>query len=215
MTRDELIERLRERRFDLDAAFALWDEQNNYENGTAIETEILRIHRLLARERPGSALVSRVTDIVHAAGNAARGRRLIAEVDAFVEDLEQELDESTSTAHVGVHGELLDLARRCLTDEGQPIASAMVAGAVLANHLRALCALHKLVVKPGRGMIHPGLEQYRIALHSTGKLERVENREIEVWQQLRNDAAHHRPVDAGAVGRMVDGIEGFMENNPA
>ena len=97
-----------------------------------------------------------------------------------------------------------------LHSEGYHLAAASIAGAVLEDSLRQLCAKHD-VTWNGDSSINKLNE----ALRNKRIYAQEQWREIQFWGDLRNKVDHHRfvdpdDIDRNQVERMIDGIRHFV-----
>jgi hypothetical protein len=94
-----------------------------------------------------------------------------------------------------------------LLDAGYTEAAATLAGAALELGLRRVADKHGIAVDHLRG-IGPLNE----ALAKAGEYSGLRQRQIDVWRQIRNAAAHgdHAAYDAAQVRAMVDGAQVFL-----
>jgi hypothetical protein len=113
-----------------------------------------------------------------------------------------------------IHGEtftnFLEMASHLLR-EGYKDAAAVIAGGVLEQHLRALCA--KLGVDPAPTQINP----LNAALYSANAYELAYQKHILGWSDIRNNAAHgsYSAVDKRLVELMIEGVNHFILKHPA
>lgn len=158
------------------------------------------------------ALVLKATGLDDA-GDTERGIQFFRSyVSAAIDDVRDGWETDYMAAARGhVEGDLLGLAEELLTTTNpSPMAAAMVAGAVLENHLRALCAKHGITPKE-RG-ISAANDPLKGPAYS-----KTQWREVQVWGDLRNAADHHdvEEFHADKVPAMVDGVRRFVEAYPA
>jgi hypothetical protein len=219
MTNDEFIAAVAARRAELAAAAAKYTSNNwTYENARDVEEKVYRAHRLLAKMRPGSAILARFERGIREANNVtALAPGLAADLGAYLADLQDGVDEATAAPRALAHGELLDLARRLHDDESEPMAAAMVVGAVLENHLRALCQGRAEVQLGQPRRAHSTLNDYAMALRRADVVTAAMMRQFDAWIALRNAAAHHREdqFHPEHVQGMIDGIAALVETHPA
>ena len=109
--------------------------------------------------------------------------------------------------------ELVSQARRLADDRGvHPAAFVLLAGAALELSLRGL-AIDQEVEIAGR----PSINAYAAALRSARLLSPLEKKQIDVWAEVRNLAAHGlideiRSEDAIS---MLDGVNAFLVKREA
>jgi hypothetical protein len=106
-----------------------------------------------------------------------------------------------------VFGDFLDMADH-LHSQGYKDAAASIAGAVLEDALRELHLKHvgEWEGESRIGKLNEGLKQ-------AGLYGQAVWRQIQVWADIRNDAAHGHfaNVDTTAVQQMIGGIRAFVE----
>jgi hypothetical protein len=130
-------------------------------------------------------------------------------LEATAEDVSDGWDyDPVAAGRVQAEEGLLDVAQGLLLSS--PLAAAMVAGAVLENHLRSLCTTRGLIPKD-RG-ISSANDKLKGPVY-----EKVQWREIQVWGDLRNAADHHdlTQFDEAKVPGMIAGIRLLIETHPA
>jgi site-specific recombinase XerD len=105
--------------------------------------------------------------------------------------------------------DLLDQVDRLLGDpQTIPIAPVALAGAALEQHLRRLCEIHHAEVKG-----EPSIDRYKGALIRVKKLPSKAAKRIEVWADLRNDAAHgRRDITRDEAREMAAAVRRFIES---
>jgi site-specific recombinase XerD len=111
-------------------------------------------------------------------------------------------------------GSILDTADDFLSDAGiEPAIPTVVAGVALEIHLREMCQANELEVA-GRKR---GIGAYCDALKDKGILPKAVWRQVYVWDDLRNKAAHGEldGLDRESADGMVRGIRRFLARYPA
>jgi HEPN domain-containing protein len=115
-----------------------------------------------------------------------------------------------------IHGEtfsdFLDMASHLLGEKYKD-AAAVIAGGVLEQHLRALCAKHGITPIPtSLNALNNRLYRQPSASYSSQVMKQVT-----AWADIRNDAAHghYDKVNEKQVEFMIDGIKHFMLTHPA
>jgi hypothetical protein len=112
-----------------------------------------------------------------------------------------------------------------LLENGYRLASAVVAGAALEEHVRLLASAHGLALeepnkrKPGK-MRHREASALRDELYASKKvITSGERTQLQAWMDLRNEAAHNKDEfkhrTDGDVERMIEGTREFMVRHPA
>lgn len=84
-----------------------------------------------------------------------------------------------------VFGELIEQAEH-LHKEGYYLASAVISGAILEEHLRKLCAKHASIVLSAK----PKLDAMNTELVKAGEYNSLQQKEVTLWAGVRNSAAH-------------------------
>lgn len=112
-------------------------------------------------------------------------------------------------AAVDVFGDLLEMAEY-LHGERYHLPAAAVAGAVLEDSLRKLCARHG-VTWTG----HSSISLLNDALHKAQVYTKTQWRQIQAWGDLRNAVDHHNftdpaDIDPNDVKRMIEGVRDFI-----
>jgi hypothetical protein len=123
--------------------------------------------------------------------------------------------------HAAVFDDLVGQAEYFL-DEGHRLPAAVVSGAALEEHLRQLAAKHGIATTTtnAAGKTRPRkASELNDDLHKAKAYSQPEWRQVQVWLDLRNYAAHADPdfknrADAD-VRSMVDGIRAFIVKYPA
>lgn len=133
-------------------------------------------------------------------------------LSAAAADIQDGLIDLDAMHRLQTHEDLLGIARELLaTVESSPIAAAMIAGAVMENHLRRMCRTRELHAES------KGLSAMNSALKSKGVYPKPQWSQLEAWIHVRNAAVHHDEVgfQAVLVPGMVDGLDGFIRRYPA
>jgi hypothetical protein len=123
--------------------------------------------------------------------------------------------------HAAVFDDLLAQAEYYV-DEGHLLPAAVVSGAALEEHMRQLAKKHGL---PTATTSAKGKSQPRKAaelnddLHKATAYAQPEWRQVQVWLDLRNEAAHGKPEfkarTEGDIRPMAEGIRAFLAKHPA
>jgi hypothetical protein len=110
-----------------------------------------------------------------------------------------------------VFAELIGQAQYLL-DEGFFQPSAVVAGAVLEDHLRKLCAKHPSITLPNK----PKLDGMNAELAKAGEYNVLVQKQVTVWADVRNKAAHGKWTEftRGDVEDMLRGVLRFLTEYP-
>jgi len=123
--------------------------------------------------------------------------------------------------HASMFDDLLGQAQG-LFDGGYLQAAVVVAGATLESHLRELAPRHQIAItdKKHNKTVARMASALNDDLHANAKAyTKTEFRQVQVWIDLRNEAAHGKPEfknrTANDVGSMITGIREFMVRNPA
>jgi hypothetical protein len=145
-----------------------------------------------------------------------RVRPLYATVNAIRQDMKNGWFESIEAlAHGDAFNDLLSQAKELL-DNSFAQAAAVISGCALETHLRQLCD------KAGIPIFGPDgkrikVERMRSTLLSQSKIKDYEARQVAVWLNIRNSAAHSEAdqFDPPTVNSMIEGIGTFIERYPA
>lgn len=117
----------------------------------------------------------------------------------------------TELVHADLFSDFLEMAEYFL-QEGYKDPAAVLAGGVLEEHLRKLCAKHCLTVSP-----KPKLDTMNADLAKAGAYAKGDQKQVTAWADLRNDAAHgkYENYRKEMVELMLAGVRGFISRNPA
>lgn len=122
-----------------------------------------------------------------------------------------------------VHGELfadfLEMAQHLL-DSGFKDAAAVIGGSALEAHVRSLClkAGVSIEIQKADGTLSPKkADQMNSELAAKGCYEKLDQKSITAWLDLRNKAAHGKygEYSAEQVALLVAGVRDFIRRNPA
>jgi len=123
--------------------------------------------------------------------------------------------------HASMFDDLLGQAQG-LWESNHLQAAVVVAGATLESHLRELAAKHQVPTTEQKHnkTVTRMASALNDELHAKAKAySTTEFRQVQVWIDLRNEAAHGRDEFKGRtandVGSMITGIREFMVRNPA
>lgn len=132
-------------------------------------------------------------------------------LDALKEDFDGGLlSNIRGIVRAEVFSDLLDQARH-LYDEGYTLAAAVIAGAVLEEHLRKLCAKHPSITLPPK----PKLDTMNSELARIGEYDKLVQKEVTVWAGVRNAAAHGNPFEIEQADNLLNGTLRFINSHPA
>jgi hypothetical protein len=114
--------------------------------------------------------------------------------------------------HSDLFSDFLEMTEYLLEDEGLKDPAAVLAGGVLEEHLRQLCAKHSVAL-PSK----PTLDAMNTELKKQGVYGGNEQKQVTAWVAIRNSAAHAKYGDytAEQVRLMVQGIRQFISTYPA
>lgn len=117
--------------------------------------------------------------------------------------------------HADLFGDFLDMAQHLL-QEGYKDAAAVLAGGVLEEHLRKLCA------KNGVPAIDPAgrprkADAMNADLAGATAYSKLDQKNVTAWLGLRNDAAHgnYAAYVADQVGLLIQAVRDFVTRVPA
>ena len=114
--------------------------------------------------------------------------------------------------HSDLFSDFLEMAEYLLEDDGLKDPAAVLAGGVLEEHLRKLCAKHIVPLSP-----KPKLEVMNADLKKQGVYGGNEQKQVTAWAAIRNSAAHAQYADytAEQVRLMLQGLRHFLGSYPA
>lgn len=108
--------------------------------------------------------------------------------------------------------DLMNLVTGMLHEEDiHPAAPIVLAGALLEAHLRELCDARGLAVKDG------SISKYNQALKADNLYRQHQWRQLDAWNDLRNEAAHGRRLDELTMDQartLAEGVSKFMQEYP-
>jgi hypothetical protein len=120
--------------------------------------------------------------------------------------------------HGDLFGDMLEGAAH-LREEGWKDPAAVIAGSVLEQHLRELCAKHSKysinVEKPDGSP--KKADTLNSELAAVGAYSKLDQKSVTAWLDLRNKAAHgkYSEYETSQVAMMIDGIRDFVRRCPA
>jgi hypothetical protein len=114
--------------------------------------------------------------------------------------------------HSDLFSDFLEMAEYLLEDEKLKDPAAVLAGSVLEEHLRKLCAKHSVSLPT-----KPKLDTMNGDLKKQGVYGGIDQKQVTYWAGIRNSAAHGQYTDYTAVQvrEMVQGIRNFISRYPA
>ena len=109
-----------------------------------------------------------------------------------------------------VFADFFQMAESLLGSPYHPAAAATLAGGVLEEHLRSMCARRGISLKKDSGR-DKSLGSLNEALAAAKVYIAVKKQQVEAWIKLRNAAAHGRwdEVEEDDVRRMLEGVRSF------
>ena len=117
--------------------------------------------------------------------------------------------------HADVFADFLEMADYLLS-EGYKDPAAVLAGGVLEESLR------KLAIKNGVDILNQGGEPRKASslnddLTKTGLYNKLEQKSVTAWLDLRNKAAHgkYEEYDKNQVQQLIQGVRDFLTRHPA
>jgi hypothetical protein len=113
--------------------------------------------------------------------------------------------------HADVFSGFLEMSEY-FSDEGYKDAAAMIAGGVLEEHLRKLCARCGITYAD-----RPNLNTMNADLAKKASYTKNDQQQVTAWARYRNDAAHanYGNYTSGEVKLMIAAIRDFISRNPA
>lgn len=117
--------------------------------------------------------------------------------------------------HADLSSDYLEQASNLL-ESGYRDAAAVMIGAVLEQHLRALAAKAGIAVTKPDGS-YKKLDGLNSELAAAGVLSKAEQKDVTAWSALRNDAAHgnYDNYDGPRVHLFLAGVRLFYQRHPA
>jgi hypothetical protein len=137
-------------------------------------------------------------------------------LNALREDYRSGFSQSVEElVHADVFGDFLEMAQELLDKKYQDPA-AVITGSVLEEHLRKLCDLNGVPVLDASGKPFKA-DFLNAELVKAGVYNKLEQKQVTAWLDLRNKAAHghYQEYDATQVALMLEGVRGFLVKHPA
>jgi hypothetical protein len=153
--------------------------------------------------------------------DAAERRRssvneLASVAQGLLEDIEAGYHQTVAEViHADVFADFLDMASELQTKRYKD-AAAVIAGSSLEEHLRKLAEKHKVDTVKSDGQP----KKATVLNDNLVKAEaytRLEARQVDAWQAIRNAAAHgeYEEYDHQQVAALISGVRDFMVKHPA
>jgi hypothetical protein len=181
-----------------------------------IKTRMLAaIHRIAPGDNPYTRATQNLTEgyqgfagfaVVELAG-VLRGLR--ADVDAgYMQTLEE-------LVHADLFADFLEMADE-LQHSGYKDAAAVIAGSTLEEHLRKLAQKNEVATDKPDGAPKKA-DTLNADLAGAGAYNRLEQKSVTAWLDLRNSAAHGKydDYDHRQVASLIQGVRDFMMRRPA
>jgi len=133
---------------------------------------------------------------------------------AYSEDLLTSISEQI---HKELFSDFLEMAEHLLKENPDyKVASAVLAGGVLEEHLRKLCQKNDIPIDKSNGDPR-STNDLNQSLYGANIYTKTEMKGITTWYGYRTDAAHGKPFDhqPEEVGLMIQGIRLFIKQYPA
>lgn len=186
--------------------------------------KITRFAGAIERLAPKNSVYRRMSDEVLSLhdppkNSAQTAERLKAVLLALKEDLtEQTLRSTEEMIHTDMLADFLEMAER-LVGDGFKNPSAVLAGSVLAEHMRRLCTKHNIVIHQMHNGMHipKNVATMNADLALAGVYPEHEKHNVESWNELRLKAlhGHYGEFTREEVRFTVSGIRDFMIRHPA
>jgi hypothetical protein len=168
---------------------------------------------------PKSVYIKRMNDVLdHEIGGnqlevlKVKGNQLLGQLEALTEAYSaNQLQSVREMIHADMFSDFLEMAEYLL-EEGYHHPAAVIAGSVLEEHLRKLCARFGVAL-PAK----PKLDAMNADLARANAYDKNNAKQVTAWAGIRNDAAHghYANYTPEQVKLMVAGIRDFMIRNPA
>jgi len=128
------------------------------------------------------------------------------------------LNGASELIHGEVFADFLEMAQHLL-EENYKDAAAVIAGSSLEAHLRQLCAKFSVdtEVTNQKGVNPKKADVLNSDLVKAGAYEKLDQKNVTAWLDLRNKAAHghYAAYEAAQVGVLITGIRDFLTRHPA
>jgi hypothetical protein len=137
-------------------------------------------------------------------------------VKALKEDIDAGYIQSLiEIIHSEIFSDFLEMAS-FLNDNGFKDAAAVLAGSTLENHLRQLARKNNLPIISADGKPLKA-DRLNTDLTSTGAYNRLDQKNVTAWLDLRNKAAHghYSEYNKDQVKLLISSIQDFITRNPA
>jgi hypothetical protein len=147
--------------------------------------------------------------------------RLAGAAEALKADYEGDcLDSYRELITAELCDDFLSMAEFLLTEEALKDPAAVLAGGVIEEHLRKLCAKHGIptTTRENSGQLRPKkLDTMNAELTKQTVYGKNEQKQVTAWAGIRNDAAHAKydKYVAEQVHLMIQGIRVFISRFPA
>ena len=164
---------------------------------------------------PGSAYAKSV-DLVRARAWHLKLPELRAIADALRDDIAAGwLTPVVELAHADTYAGYLEMAAG-LNAQGYKDPAAVIAGASLEVHMKALATKHGRSVQLPSGAMKK-TDGVNADLKTAGVYNGLEAKQVTAWLAIRNAAAHGKygDYDEAAVGAMIKGVRTFTDKHPA
>lgn len=139
---------------------------------------------------------------------------------AAAEDLENDhLSEIGTLINAAIFSDFLEMAEHLLSEDYKGPA-AVIAGAVLEEHLKRLCEKNAIEITQTKlGATDRKIKASQLVdeLAKAGTLSKAEQHMMKGWQAIRNSAAHSlfNEFETHQVLQMIQGIGNFVATHPA
>lgn len=129
------------------------------------------------------------------------------------------LESYSELIHGETFGNFLEMADH-LFEEGYKDAAAVIAGSTLEEHLRQLCKKNSIdieITNTKGDLVPKKADKMNSDLASTSVYEKLDQKSVTAWLDLRNKAAHGRYTEYSKeqVQLMISGIRDFLMRNRA
>lgn len=163
---------------------------------------------------PGNVHRQEVERFALMAPDIGRLRHILAKLRALRGDFaEGLLDDAWLLIRAEVAGDYMGQAETLLED-GYHVPAAVLAGAVLEDALRKLCAQHSIPTVNDKGA-PKSVNGMNTNLHKKGLYNTAKMQEIQAWAGYRNDCAHGKGdnVKSDDVRRTIQGVRAFVADH--
>jgi hypothetical protein len=195
-----------------------WGRENFHPSGMDSEAMASRLRAAILRfAPPGSAYRQREAEIAEERSHISyRGVSLLGLLMAMRDDIAAGyLQTIAEVLHASLFADFLEMASELQT-KGFKDAAAVIAGSVLEEHLRRLAEKNGIDIEREPGKPKKA-DTLNADLEKTGAYNKLVQKSVTAWLDLRNHAAHGRydEYDQRQVDALIRDVRDFMVRYPA